>query len=174
MKSYNHLYEKIISLENLILAWQNARKGKTQKSYVIEFEQELFYNLLVIHYELKYQTYLPKPLKSFVIRDPKTRLIHKSDFRDRIVNQEIVNILEPIFDKGFIYDSYANRVGKGALKAVNRFDTFVNKVSQNGKQTGQFTNNQIKGYCLKADIKHYFQEVNHEVLMSKCFTNRTL
>ena len=99
MKTYNHLYNEIISFENLIVAWQNARKGKTGKSYVIEFEKELFCNLMALHYELEYKTYRPRELVTFILRDPKTRVISKSDFRDRIVHHAIVNIIEPIFDK---------------------------------------------------------------------------
>lgn len=166
MKTYKNIYEQIISFENLILAWMNARRGKTKKPYVIEFEKELFYNLMALHYELLYQTYKPKPLKTFILRDPKTRKISKSDFRDRIVHHAIVNVLEPIFDKTFIYDSWANRVGKGNLYALERFDSFVRKVSQNGKVNGIFNANQIKGYCFKADIKHYFDTVNHEILLN--------
>ena len=150
-------------MENLLLAWQKARKGKTNKIYVKEFEKNLRANLRGLNKELKEITYKPLPLKTFVLRDPKTRVISKSDFRDRVVHHALVNILEPIFDKSFIYDSYANR--KGALKTVLRFDSFVRKVSRNGKTKGWINNNQVKGYCLKADIKHYFQEVNHEILL---------
>ncbi len=166
MKCYKQIYGEIISFENLILAWKKARKGKTTKKYVIEFEKELFYNLLALHYELKFEAYKPKPLQAFVIRDPKTRKIHKSDFRDRIVHHAIVNVIEPIFERIFIYDSYANRVGKGALKAVQRLDSFIEKVSRNGRISGWFSNNQVKGYCLKADIKHYFKNIDHEILIS--------
>mgnify|MGYP001573311466 FL=1 len=144
MKTYNNLYKEIISFENLILAWHKARKGKTGKKYVLEFEQEIFCNLMALHYELKYQTYTPRPLKTFILRDPKTRKINKSDFRDRIVHHAIVSILEPIFDKTFIYDSCANRVGKGNLFALKRFKQFVRKVSRNGKINGWFNINQIK------------------------------
>ncbi len=146
----------MISFENLILAWKKARKGKTKKPYVIIFEQELFYNLMALHYELKYFFYHPKPLEAFVIRDPKTRKIHKSDFRDRIIHHAIVNILEPIFDKIFIHDSYANRIGKGALRAVQRFESFRRK------ETHNFTK---EAFCLKADIYHYFQEVDLDILL---------
>ena len=166
MKTYNCIYDEIISFENLILAWMNCRKGKTKKQYVIEFEKELFYNLMALHYELLYQTYKPKPLKIFILRDPKTRKISKSDFRDRIVHHAIVNVLEPIFDKTFIYDSWANRIGKGNIYAMERFDNFVRKVSSNGKTNGIFNLSQIKGYCLKADVKHYFDTVNHEILLN--------
>ena len=123
-------------------------------------------NLLVLHTELKTKTYLPKPLTAFIIRDPKTRLIHKSDFRDRVIHHALVQIIEPLFDRTFIYDSYANRIGKGTLKAIARFNQFARKVSRNGSQKGWFNNNQIKGYCLKVDIKHYFQTVDCEILLS--------
>ena len=164
-KTYNNLYNEIISWRNLVLAWKKARKGKTKKDYVKEFEANLRGNLLKLHEELKSQTYSPKPLKTFILRDPKTRKISKSDFRDRIVHHALVRIIEPIFDKSFIYDSCANRIGKGNLFALRRFYEFARKISKNGKIKNLINNNQIKGYCLKADIKHYFEEVNHEILI---------
>ena len=166
MKTYKNLYPQIYSMQNLILAWQKARKGKTKKQYIIKFEKDLAYNLRLLNLELKYQKYKPKHLETFILRDPKTRIISKSDFRDRIIHHAICNIIEPIFDKTFISDSCANRKRKGNLFAIKRFDKFKRKVSKNGKQNGWFNNNQVKGYCLKADIKHYFQEVNHEILLN--------
>ena len=167
MKTCNNLYEKIISFENLILAWKKARKGKTKKVYVIKFEEELFCNLMALHYELKYKTYKPRELETFILRDPKTRVISKSDFRDRIIHHAIINIIEPLFDKTFIYDSCANRKGKGNLFGLKRFEKFMRKVSKNGlRAKNKFQdNNYIVGYCLKADIRHYFKEVNHEILI---------
>ncbi|MDI6738554.1 MAG: reverse transcriptase domain-containing protein, partial [Nanoarchaeota archaeon] len=76
------------------------------------------------------------------------------------------NILEPIFEKYFIYDSYANRKGKGNLKAIQRFDYFKRKVSCNGRKIqGLQDDNYVQGYALKADIKHYFDTVSHEKLI---------
>jgi len=150
------LYSKIISISNLILAWRKARKNKTKKDYVKEFEKDTLGNLLKLQKELIEQTYTPKPLVTFILRDPKTRKISKSAFRDRIVHHAIVNMIEPLFDKSFIYDSCANRIGKGNLFALKRFDGFKRKVSKNNTRTC---------FVLKADIKHYFQEVNHEVLL---------
>ena len=165
-KTYNNLYEKIISLNNLAVAWRKARKGKTKKRYVKEFEADLRENILQLREELKNQNYSPRPLVTFILRDPKTRVISKSDFRDRIVHHALIRIIEPIFDKTFIHDSCANRKGKGNLFAIKRFKQFTKEVSRNGKINGWFNINQIKGYCLKADIKHYFDEVNHGILIS--------
>jgi len=164
-KTYNNLYFQIISIKNLFLAWRKARKGKTKKDYVIEFEQDTLGNLLKLHEELKNGTYKPEHLRIFILRDPKTRKISKADFRDRVIHHALVRILESIFENSFIYDSCANRKGKGNLFALKRFDKFKRKVSRNGKTNGWFNNNQISGFCLKADIKHYFQEVNHEILL---------
>ena len=156
MKTSKNLYQKIYSINNLIFAWKKARKGKTKKDYVIEFEKDLAYNLIALHYELKYQIYEPKPLQTFILRDPKIRKISKSDFRDRIVHHALCNILEPIFDKTFIYDNCASRKYKGTLFALKRFEKFRRKLTFN------FTS---ECYCLKADIKHYFEEINHEILL---------
>ncbi len=167
MKTYKHLYEKIISLNNLTIAWKKARKGKTAKEYVIEFEKNLNENLRSLRQELLQETYLPQPLKTFIIRDPKTRVISKSEFKDRIVHHAIVNILEPIYEIYFIHDSCANRKRKGTLFALRRFDVFKRKVSKNGKQVnnGYPNANFVQGYCLKADIRKYFDTVDHEVLI---------
>ncbi|MEK6935999.1 MAG: hypothetical protein AABW67_04360, partial [Nanoarchaeota archaeon] len=167
MKTHKNLYPKIYNLKNLILAWKKARKGKTKKYYVIEFEKGLGDNLRQLKFELMSQTYKPKPLKTFILRDPKTRKISKSAFRDRVVHHALVKIIEPIFDKTFIYDSCANRKCKGNLFAVKRFEKFKKKVSINGLiLKNEFKdNNYILGYCFKADIKHYFEEVNHDILI---------
>ena len=150
------IYQKIYSLDNLFLAYQKARKGKTKKPYVIKFESDLEINLLDLQFELNAQFYKPLPLKTFILRDPKTRKISKSDFRDRVVHHALVNVLEPIFEKRFIYDSCANRKGKGNLFALKRFEKFQRKITKNLIS---------KGFCLKADVKHYFQEVNHQILI---------
>ncbi len=155
MKSHKNLYPKIISIKNLVLAWRKARKGKTKKGYILEFEKELPKNLKKLHFELSKQVYYPKPLETFVLRDPKTRIISKSVFRDRIVHHALCNIIEPIFDKTFIYDSCANRKGKGSLFALKRFEDFRRKITNNFMS---------EEFCFKADIKHYFREIDRNIL----------
>ncbi len=155
--SDHKLFNELCSYRNIFLAYGKARKGKTSRPYVVEFEKDLEENLMQLRTELLLHSYRPKPLKTFILRDPKTRRISKSAFRDRIVHHALCNIIEPIFDKTFIYDSYANRLGKGTLKAIQRFDCFKRKVSQNNSR-----------FCfvLKADIKHYFERVEHRLLLN--------
>lgn len=166
MKTYNNLFNKLCSLKNLRLAFRKARKGKTKKWYVKEFEANLENELVKLKIELETQTYKPRPLKRFVIRDPKTRVIYASAFRDRIVHHAICNLIEPIFEKVFIYDTYANRKKKGTHAALKRFDEFKRKVSRNGRLVRNAKDkNMVVGYTLKADIKHFFDMIDHEILV---------
>ncbi|MDP2750440.1 MAG: reverse transcriptase domain-containing protein [Nanoarchaeota archaeon] len=157
MPTHRNLWRELCSYENLELAFKKARKHKTLKRDVAEFEKNLEENLLQIRVDLLFNSYKPMPLETFIIRDPKTRKISKSDFRDRVVHHALCNIIEPIFEKSFIYDSFANRFGKGTLKAVERFDCFKRKVSKN---------NTRKSFVFKADIRHYFDAVDHNTLVS--------
>ena len=155
MKTYKNLYYKIYEWENLVLAWRKARKGKTRKLDIKKFEENLSENLQQLQFELMTFTYSPLPLTSFPIRDPKTRIISKSDFRDRIIHHALINIIQNIFEKRFIYDSCANQKNKGTIFAIKRFDKYKRKVTNNLHS---------EAFCLKADVKHYFNEVNHEIL----------
>jgi retron-type reverse transcriptase len=151
------MYEELCTYDNLLSAFNKARRGKNQKYYVIKFNNNLAKNLLKIRDELISLNYKPRELKKFILRDPKTRKISKSKFRDRVVHHALINIIGHLFQKEFIYDSYANQIGKGTLNALKRFDYFKRKASKN---------NVLKCFVLKADIKHYFEEVNHDTLIN--------
>jgi len=166
MQTYNNLFNKVCSYENLLRAFNNAKKGKTNLPYVIQFSENLTENLLQLQKELKSQAYKPAKLTRFIIKDPKLRVISKSIFRDRIVHHAIVQILEPLIDPTFIYDSYANRVGKGTNMALERCQLFLRQSSKSGWGGGDKENkNIINGYALKADIKRYFEAVDQEMLL---------
>ncbi|MBI4983460.1 group II intron reverse transcriptase domain-containing protein [Candidatus Woesearchaeota archaeon] len=123
---------------------------------IIEFESDLKNNLSLLRTELLLRYYQPRPLETFILREPKTRKISKSHFRDRVIHHAFCNIIEPMFEKSFIYDYYANRIGKGAFKAIERFEHFSRKVTKN---------NTLPTYALKADVRHYFENVNHNILL---------
>jgi RNA-directed DNA polymerase len=127
----NSLYSELCSIDNLLLAFNNAKKGKTKRRYVKRFQANLKENPEKLQGELINQAYQSKPFKVFILRDPKTRKITKSAFRDQVVNHALCNIITPIIEKSFIYDSHANQIGKGTLKAIERFDYFKRKVSKN-------------------------------------------
>ncbi|MFW9882659.1 MAG: reverse transcriptase/maturase family protein [Candidatus Thorarchaeota archaeon] len=161
MKTYKNLYPKLCSYKNLELAFRKASKGKNKKDYVIEFKKEINKNLLLLKEELELEKYKPSKLTKFTIKDPKTRLIRKSIFKDRIVHHAVVNILDPIYEPRFIADNYANRLNKGTISALQRFDKFKRKASKNGKLVSYaITNNMVKGYVFKADIRKFFDSIN--------------
>lgn len=148
----NSLYENIYVIENLYKASKSAMKGKKSKSYVAKFWLNEDTEIAKIHSELKSQTYKFGNYKEFIINDNGvTRKISAAPFRDRVVHHAITNIIEPIFDKSFIYDSYANRKGKGTLKALQRAKYYASKYK----------------YVLKLDIKKYFPSIDYDILIGQ-------
>lgn len=127
MKTYKHLYPQIVSFENLYLAYRKAARGKRGQPDVATFDLDLEANLFQLQEELQTKSYRPAPYYSFRIRDPKPRLISAALFRDRVVHHALVRVIEPIFERGFIFDSYANRVGKGTHRALDRCQAFARR-----------------------------------------------
>ena len=148
MKRYGNLFDGLCSFENLLKASKKAQKGKRFKSSTGNFNLKLEDELLSIQQELLTQTYQMGNYKRFYIYDPKKRLISAAPYRDRVVQHALCNIIEPIFDKLFIFDTYACRKNKGSHQAVARFKRFCR------------SNN----YVLKCDIKNYFASINHGIL----------
>lgn len=138
-------------------AWREFRKGKRNKPDVAEFEMNLEDNLLSLHEELISGIWQPSPYYSFYITDPKLRHINKAGVRDRVLHQAVFRVLNPIFDRCFIYDSYSSRTGKGTHRAVARLETFCRKASHNYRR-------QI--FVLKCDIKKFFDSIDQQILKS--------
>ncbi len=148
MKTYKHLYPQITSFDNLYLAFKAARKGKRARPDIAEFEFNLEGNLLDLQTELQSETYQPGRYHNFRINDPKPRLISAAPFRDRVVHHALCAVVEPLFDRRFIYDTYACRIGKGTHAAIDRAQEF----------SVQYP------YVLKCDIEHFFPRMDHQVL----------
>jgi len=85
MKTYNSLFYPLISFENLQSAYEKAKLHKMSPE-ILEFGENLYRNILLLMHELWTKTYQPMPLRKFILRDPKTRVICISDFRDRVVH----------------------------------------------------------------------------------------
>lgn len=151
------LFEQICSLENIFGAWARFSDGKRSKADVMVFEYRLEDNLFSLRDSLLSGEYCHDPYKPFTIYDPKQRRIHKATVRDRVVHQAIVNVIEPLFERRFIYDSYSCRVSKGTHAAVERLRTFLRQASRNNTRTV---------YALKCDVRKYFASVEHRILIS--------
>ncbi len=139
-----------------MIAWQEFLKGKRGKKDVQEFGFNLIDNILLLHEELASQTYRHGGYYRFRIADPKPRIIHKAEVRDRLVHHAIHRLLYPFFDKTFFPDSFSCRKNKGTHRALNRFRAMAFKVSKNHTKTC---------WVLKCDIKKFFDSINHEILL---------
>lgn len=152
-----HTFEEIISVDNLLEAWKEFVKGKRNKLDVQEFVLHLMDNIFSLHEDLRNRTYIHGAYQAFRIHDPKPRQIHKASVRDRLLHHAIHRILYQFFEKVFIADSFSCQIGKGTHRALNRFRSFLYKVSRNNTRTC---------WVLKGDIKKFFENVDHEILMN--------
>ena len=118
------MFKEICSFENLYLAYLKARKCKRYRPEILKFSYNLEGNLLKLQDELKSDNYIHGEYREFIVCEAKKRSIKAAPFRDRVAHHALCNIIEPIFDKGFIYDSYACRKEKGTHKAIKRLERF--------------------------------------------------
>ena len=151
-KRYFELYPALTGFANLHAAFRKAARGKRGQPEVAEFEYSLESNLLALQAELSDQSYRPGAYSSFYIRDPKRRLISAAPFRDRVVHHALCRVIEPLFERTFIGDSYANRLGKGTHAALRRAQEFAQRYR----------------YVLQCDICQFFPSIDHAVLMAFC------
>ncbi|MCP4357500.1 MAG: RNA-dependent DNA polymerase [Chloroflexi bacterium] len=142
------VYQQITSWDNLRLAHKKAARGKRGKGPAARFEHRLEDNLVQLQAELERKSYQPGPYNSFYIHEPKRRLISAAPFRDRVVHHALCNIIESVFERSFIFDSYANRVGKGTHRALDRCQYFARRYR----------------YALSCDVKQFFPSIDHQIL----------
>ncbi len=105
MKRHSRLWPKLVSFENLYLAYRKARRGKRNSRAATRFEHHLERELSELRLDLITQTYRPGPYRTFTIHDVKPRLISAAPFRDRVVHHALCNVLEPVFERSFGFDS---------------------------------------------------------------------
>lgn len=159
IKEVDMEYEIMYNFDRLYEAYKKCRRGKTQKTEVIQFELNLSEELIKLQEELQTRTYQIGSYYKFTIFDPKKREIQALPFRDRIVQHNLCdNILASLMERHLIYDNSACRKGKGTHFAMNRLSGFFRDYY---KKYG------AKGYILKCDIHKYFDSIDHKVLKTK-------
>jgi len=149
MKRHGNLFDSIASFQNLLLAAERAYRGKRRRRIPADFQYHLERNLFQLEDELRSASYQPGPYRAFWIFDPKKRLISAAPYRDRVVHHALCRVIEPLFDRTFIADSFANRIGKGTHRALNRATEFCRRWP----------------YVLKCDVEKFFPSVDHQVLI---------
>jgi RNA-directed DNA polymerase len=149
-KLYFDLYDRIIHPLNLWSAYKDAARGKRYQTAAAHFEYDLEKNLVELEHDLRDETYQPGGYQSFYIQRPKRRLINAAPFRDRVVHHALMNVIEPLFERQFIFDTYANRKGKGTHKALDRCTYYLRR----------------HDYVMHLDARQFFPSIDHEILLA--------
>lgn len=145
------MIERIASLKNLFLAYRRAATGKRRRPDVAAFEYRLEEHIVSLAEELRTRTWRPGPYHCFFIHDPKRRLIAAAPFRDRVVHHALCYQTEDRFERAFISDTFANRVGLGTHRAIDRAQQFARRFR----------------YVLQIDVRQFFPCIDHRVLRAK-------
>lgn len=141
-------FNQLTSWSNLLLAWQKAGKGKRSSPAVALFESRLEENLYHLQEQLLQKTWQPGAYVKFYIHDPKRRLISAAPFADRVVHHALCNVIEPAFERSFIRESFANRVGKGNHRALDHAQYCARRFD----------------YVLQLDVRKFFPNIDHLLL----------
>ena len=155
MQTIKNLFPKIYDFENLFNAYKAGIKCKRYRADVMEYTHKLEENLIELQNEFIWQTYTVGRYNIFYVYEPKKRLIMSLQFKDRVAQHAIYSQLNPYFEKQFISDSYACRVGKGTHKAVDKLQYWLRQTERKPERY----------YYLKLDISKYFYRVDHSILM---------
>lgn len=154
-KRYGHLYNRLYTDDNLWVAYNNSRHGKSYVDNMLrhkEFDERQMLrdikNALIEH------TYRTSRYTTMTIHEPKERLIFRLPYNpDRVVHHVIMNIMEPIWTNLIPNTSYSCIKGRGIIGAYK----YVKRCLCDKSDTK---------YCLKMDIKKFFPSVNHEQLFN--------
>ena len=151
MKRHGHLFEQIISKENLSFAFDRAAKGKTRRRIIRKAKARKEQLVEALHCALRDGTYRVSPYATRIIREPKQRIIHILPFYpDRIVQHAIMAVLEPVWDSYMVPQSFSCRVGMGQHKASALAKRYVRQYR----------------YVLQCDISKFYHSLDHHYLMA--------
>ena len=142
------LFEGIASFSALHAAALRAARGKRAKPGPAAFLAGLETEILRLQRELRDGRYRPGRYRTIEIVDPKHRIVSAAPFRDRVVQHAFCAVVEPLFERGFIYDNYANRTDKGTHRAVARYERFRDRFR----------------HVLRCDVYRYFPAIDHAIL----------
>lgn len=151
------MYADICSFVNLVNSYNQARVSHKYAVSVVDYAFNLEANIFSLQARLLDYSYRPKAYKQFMVTKPKLRRVSAPAFEDRIVQHSLVAQIEPIFEKLFIYDSYACRKNKGTHFALKRLKKFLKA------NRSLYPKQDI--YILKGDIRKFFQSISWEVLI---------
>jgi len=152
------IMEHVVERENMISAYKQVKRNKgsagIDKMSVDHLKHYLATHWAEIKESLLSGTYTPKAVRVVYIPKPNggQRQLGIPTVLDRLLQQALQQVLNPIFDPTFSENSYGFRKGKSAHQALKR--------AQEYQKSG-------KSWVVDMDLAKFFDEVNHDVLMSK-------
>lgn len=149
-KRNRNLFEQIVDWDNMLDAYKKTSDGKKQSFGYLDFKEYDLANLKELQKELIDGAYVRGPYREFTIREPKPRLISALEFRDRLVQHALCNIITPIFERGFLPYSFACRVNLGTHAGVKHVQSMLRKTGFK--------------YFLKTDFSKFFPSVDRVIL----------
>ena len=153
-KQIKNVFDQIFSKENLWEALQNASRGRRYEPPVLRFNYDGWTNVTDLRDQIYSGEYEIDKYYIFQIHEPKYRIIMSIAFKHRVVQWAIYQVLNPIFVRGYINDSYGCIPGRGVISAILRLESWLDKSTRDGKNL----------YYLKLDISKYFYRIPHEIL----------
>lgn len=150
VKKHRNLIETIASEENLRIAYVKTSTGKKNSFGYLEFKEYAHANLIQIRQELLDGAYKIGPYREFTIYEPKARLISALDFKDRLVQHALCNVISPSFEAALLPQTFACRAGMGTHAGVR----FVQARLRHAQPK----------YFLKTDYSKFFPSVDRPVL----------
>ena len=133
-KTYSNLFEEIVSFPNLLAAYFEARRGKLNCASIMKLNRNYEDVIFTLQKELREKTWEPKQYREFLcVTEVKRRIINAPAFEDRIVHHAMAKVMRPLFERKYIYDSYATIKNKGTHKAVYRVQDFLKRAARRGE-----------------------------------------
>lgn len=152
MKRHGNLFSRIVHPDNLRLAHQNARRGKTHYHDVMVVDADPDLYIDQIRYMLVNRAFSTAPYTQKIVTEPKRRIIYKLPYYpDRIIHHAVMQVMQPLWDKTFIYDLYSAIPGKGLHAGSYRLRKFL-------------TDAENTRYCLKFDITKFYPSIDPNIL----------
>lgn len=153
-------FEEICTFEVLYRAYLAARKGKRKKASEAQYEANVLMLTERLSYILTHDTYTPSKFETFLVYEPKKRLVQAPAFVDKVVQHAIVdNMLYEAITSSFIQANCASQIGKGMKCGLDLLKDFLCDYWRKNHTT--------EGWVLKCDVRHFFASIDHEILKEK-------
>jgi len=150
--------EEVVERSNLKLAYQRVVENKGAPGVddvsVPEFKGWLQVHWPSVKSALLEGRYLPRPVRRVDIPKPSggMRTLGVPTLVDRLIQQALHQVLQPLFEPTFSDRSYGFRPGRGAHQAVRKAQGYIRE----GKR-----------WVVDIDLEKFFDRVNHDVLMAR-------